>query len=160
MFTKTFLWTTVICGALLFPLTSQAKVNDYVQVGNLICEKSGPQENILIHSQFPITCTYKDSAGNTEAYKGKTGIALGLTFEKVDEATLSFVVLASGELKAGNNALAGYFIGAKANISAGDGVGVDVLIGGGKKNITLQPIVVEETKGVGIAAGVGFLVLE
>jgi len=160
MFGKTFFRAIVFCGILLFPLTSHAKANDYVQAGQLTCYKSGEQTNILLHSQFPITCTYKDQLGNTESYTGKTGIALGIALEKVDDAIISFVVLAGGDLKAGNHALAGNFIGGKINLSIGEGGGIDVLVGGGPKNIALQPLAVEETLGTGISAGIGFLVLE
>jgi len=43
---------------------------------------------------------------------------------------------------------------------AGVGVGAQVLVGGGSKNISLQPLAVETATGLGVAGGLGYLYLE
>tara|TARA_B100000315_G_scaffold252448_1_gene289269 strand:+ start:438 stop:917 length:480 start_codon:yes stop_codon:yes gene_type:complete len=133
--------------------------DEYVKAGILKCIKSGKKINILIHSQFPIKCIFEDASGGKEKYTGKSGIELGLDLEKLKKARMHFAVLAIGNLKAGDKALLGKYIGAKVNVSLGLGGGVDALVGGGSSHIALQPIALEATKGFGAAAGVGFLEL-
>ncbi len=145
----------------LTPLSASAgeKQNKYVDAGKLVCHKTGPGINILIHSQFPIECIYTDHEGKTEKYTGKTGVALGVSLTNYDKVDLTFIVLAGGKLNAGEHAMKGNYVGGHVSIAAGDGAGVDVLVGGGAKNISLQPFAGEQNKGVGIAAGLGFLKL-
>ncbi|MGH8590163.1 MAG: DUF992 domain-containing protein [Gammaproteobacteria bacterium] len=52
------------------------------------------------------------------------------------------------------------YTGAKASATAGVGVGANVLIGGGQKSFTLQPLSLTGSTGVGVAGGVGYLYLE
>jgi len=101
-----FLWSAVTYAA-----------DEYVKVGILKCVKSGRGINILIHSQFPIKCIFKDASGGKEKYTGNTGIELGLDLQKVEKSKLGFAVLAIGDLKAGNKSLVGRYIGAKINVA-------------------------------------------
>ena len=145
-FLAVFVWSSVSHAA-----------DEYVKIGILKCIKSGKKVNILIHSQYPIKCIFKDASGGKEKYRGKTGIELGLDLESLKKARMHFAVLAVGNLKAGSKSLAGKYIGGKVNVSIGLGAGVDALVGGGSDHIALQPIALEATKGFGAAAGVGFL---
>jgi hypothetical protein len=51
-------------------------------------------------------------------------------------------------------ALAGEYVGVSGDISAGVGVGGNVLFGGSNRTIALQPLSVEGDVGVGVSLGV------
>jgi len=137
--------------------SSASDADSFIKVGFLKCIKSGKGINILIHSQFPVRCIFKDASGSKEKYIGKTGVAVGLDLKKLEKSEIVFTVLSIGNLKAGKKLLAGRYIGGTVNVTVGLGVGVHALVGGGKNHIALQPIALESTKGIGAAAGIGFL---
>ena len=64
-----------------------------------------------------------------------------------------WLVFAPGNIAPG--ALTGGYAGATASATVGVGVGANVLIGGGSGQITLQPVSVEGSIGLNVAAGVG-----
>jgi hypothetical protein len=145
LFIATVLWSSI------------SYADSYIKVGLLKCIKSGKGVNILIHSQFPVRCLFKDSSGGKEKYRGKTGVELGLDLQKLEKSKMVFTVFALGDLKAGKKSLKGRYIGGMVNVTIGSGAGIDALVGGGKNHIALQPIALEATKGIGAAAGIGFL---
>ena len=51
-------------------------------------------------------------------------------------------------------ALAGDYVGASAEASAGVGVGANLLVGGSDESFTLQPVSVQTQTGVNLALGV------
>jgi hypothetical protein len=53
--------------------------------------------------------------------------------------------------------LAGDFEGVSAGVTAGVGVGANVLVGGSRRSITLQPISIEGNTGLNLALGVARL---
>jgi hypothetical protein len=59
----------------------------------------------------------------------------------------------------GQGALAGHYAGATASAAVGVGGGANVLIGGFKNSIALQPITIEGQNGLNVAAGVAALSL-
>ncbi|MBM3565458.1 MAG: DUF992 domain-containing protein, partial [Alphaproteobacteria bacterium] len=92
---------------------------------------------------------------------GETGIALGADLNLKGIERISFAVLAAtSDYTVGSYALSGRYVGAKASASAGVGAGAAVLIGGGSKNISLQPVALEGNTGLGAAAGLGYLYIE
>jgi hypothetical protein len=50
--------------------------------------------------------------------------------------------------------LAGHYAGPTASAALGVGVGANVLIGGFKKSIALQPVAIETQNGLNVAAGI------
>ena len=56
-------------------------------------------------------------------------------------------------------ALAGDYAGASAQITAGLGVGANALISGLDKSFALQPLSLEGSKGLNVAAGIGSISL-
>ena len=56
--------------------------------------------------------------------------------------------------------MAGKFVGASGDISAGVGVGANVLVGGTQKSISLQPLSVKGQVGVNLALGVAGMSLQ
>ena len=57
-------------------------------------------------------------------------------------------------------ALQGDYAGASAQATVGLGVGANALIGGLDKSIALQPLSVEGSKGLNVAAGIGAISLK
>lgn len=143
-------------------LPSAARAADPgVRIGVLNCEAvKGTRLNLLIMSSVDVTCAFEGLNGR-ETYKGETGIGLGADLNLKGVEKISFAVLAAtSAYRIGSYALAGRYVGAKASASVGVGAGAAVLLGGGGKNISLQPLAIEGNVGLGAAAGLGYLYLE
>ena len=57
-------------------------------------------------------------------------------------------------------ALTGGYVGGTASATVGVGVGANVLVGGGSGQVTLQPVSVEGSKGLNVAAGLAEVSLQ
>ena len=66
-----------------------------------------------------------------------------------------WLVFAPGALAPGS--LSGSYAGATASGTVGVGVGANVLVGGSNRQISLQPLSVEGSVGLNVAAGIGEL---
>ena len=151
-----FLAAGLLAAAL--PLAASA---DSVRVGVLTCETvPGSRVNLLVRSTADVKCTFEDTAGKTEAYRGESGIALGLDLSFKREETFAFAVVSTSDLSAGSHSLAGKYIGGKATATVGVGLGAAALVGGAEDQFGLNPIAVGGAQGVGAAAGIGFLYIE
>ncbi len=134
-----------------------------VKIGILKCDQvKDSRVNLLINSTTQITCLFTSLNGEREAiYRGETGIGLGIDLNWNKTETLNFVVLGvSLDVGPDKHPLSGKYVGAKASVSAGLGGGVQMLIGAGKNQFTLQPLGLETSTGFGIAAGLSYLYLE
>jgi hypothetical protein len=121
------------------------------QIGMLKCDTSIGIGQILVRKQT-MTCVFTHTDGKTENYSGtihQYGVEIGM----VKEGHLAWAVVA-GSPATGTGLLAGKYAGVDASVAAGLGLGVDVLVGGTGKALSLQPIAVEGEPGIGIAAGV------
>jgi hypothetical protein len=108
-------------------------------------------------SSKDISCLFTRTDGVAERYTGtinKYGVDIGFT----KEAQMVWLVFAPGNISKG--ALAGIYAGATAGAAVGVGAGANVLVGGSGSQITLQPVSVEGSIGLNIAAGVGALELK
>ena len=142
----------------LLPLAAGA---DSMRVGVLTCETvEGSRLNLLVRSTADVMCEFTDSAGNSEKYKGESGIALGLDLSFKSVENFAFAVISASDLSAGRHSLAGKYAGGKASASAGVGLGAAALVGGANDQFGLNPIAVGSEQGVGASAGIGFLYLE
>ena len=144
----------------LLPAISSAEQAG-VQLGVLSCSViPGSRVNLLIRSTADVNCTY-DNQGTLERYTGEAGIAFGLDLSfKNDEKFGFLVIAASSDVTPGAYALVGKYVGGQASAAAGVGVGAKVLVGGGDKNFSLQPVGLEGSTGIGASAGLGFLYIE
>ncbi|RMG91743.1 MAG: DUF992 domain-containing protein [Zetaproteobacteria bacterium] len=131
------------------------------KVGVLTCKRvEGSGVNLIIHSTADIKCTFESTAGGSkEHYKGETGVGLGVDLNFKKNETMVFAVF-SADFKPGTYQLAGKYGGAGASAAAGVGVGAQVLLGGNNRSISLQPIALSGSTGVGAAAGITYLYLE
>jgi hypothetical protein len=85
----------------------------------------------------------------------RVGLDLGATSGGV----LSWAVFARNS-RIGPSTLRGSYVGASGNVALGPGLGVNVLIGGSRRTIVLQPLSVERAIGFNLAAGVASLTLD
>ncbi|MFQ5763749.1 MAG: DUF992 domain-containing protein [Rhodospirillales bacterium] len=134
-----------------------------VKLGILKCDQvPGSGVNLLIHSTRHVRCLFTSVTGERQAfYKGETGIGLGIDLNWNKTESIAFTVLgASLDAGPGTHPLAGKYLGGRASASAGVGTGVQVLVGGGSNQFTLQPLAIESARGLGVAAGLGYLYLE
>ncbi|MFQ5958683.1 MAG: DUF992 domain-containing protein [Alphaproteobacteria bacterium] len=140
---------------------TDAEAEAGVSVGVLTCESvAGTRRDLIIHSSVGVECVF-DTPQGKERYNGQTGVGLGLDLSWNRHERIDFAVLmASTDVRIGAYALAGKFVGGKASIAAGRGIGAAGLIGGGAKNVSLHPIAFETSTGVGIAAGLAYLFLD
>ena len=125
-----------------------------IKVGLLKCHVAGGV-GFLIGSSKDVECVFNPSGrGPDERYSGsigKLGIDVGIT----QETYLGWIVFAPGKLK--NGALKGSYTGASAEATVGLGVGANVLVGGFRKGINLQPLSLQAQTGLNVAAGVASL---
>lgn len=121
-----------------------------VKVGVFHCDIEGGV-GFLIGSSRHADCTFKRSGGGTEHYSGTVG-KLGIDVGVTNQTVLGWVVFAPGKVKRG--ALKGSYTGAGAEATVGLGVGANVLVGGFRKGINLQPLSLQAQTGLNVAAGV------
>ena len=130
-----------------------------VKIGVLTCESvPGSHFSMLVHSSMDFECVIPH-AGIQDRYRAQAGVALGVDTHWRKSETLRFSVFAT---HAGEPAgfLAGRFVGARASATLGVGGGAKVLVGGGERHITLKPIALSTSSGVGVSAGLAHLTLE
>ncbi len=122
-----------------------------VKIGVLSCRVEGGA-GFFIGSAKGIDCMYKPAGGGkSEHYVGsigKLGIDIGVTHDTI----MGWVVFAPGKVRAGS--LKGSYNGISAEATAGVGIGANILVGGFRQTINLQPLSVQAQTGLNIAAGV------
>ena len=125
-----------------------------VELGVLECQIEGGV-GLIISSSKDMRCDFQpsDATFAPEPYFGavnKFGIDIGVT----EATTMSWLVLAPSSNIYAPGALAGDYVGASAEASAGIGGGANLLIGGTGTNFTLQPLSLQTQTGLNIAVGV------
>ncbi len=128
-----------------------------VKVGILSCNVAGGW-GLIFGSSKKVNCTFEPQQGQTERYTGdiaKFGADIGYS----KAAVMIWGVWApTSDIK--GKALAGTYVGATGGAAVGVGVGVNVLVGGFNKSVTLQPVSIEGSVGLNVAAGVAALTLQ
>ena len=131
-----------------------------VELGVLDCAISGGT-GFIVGSTKDLRCTFNpaDTKFAPESYFGvvsKYGLDIGTTKQTV----MQWIVLAPMQNIYAPGALAGDYVGASAQANVGIGAGANALIGGFDKSITLQPLSLEGSKGLNVAAGIGSISLK
>jgi uncharacterized protein DUF992 len=127
------------------------------KAGVLACMLS-PSIGFIVGSRQTMACRFTpDGPFPPEPYVG-TITTIGLDIGITGGGALAWAVFAPS---AGPppGALAGDYVGATGEITAGIGVGANVLFGGSNRTIALQPVSVEGQVGVNLALGVSGLAL-
>ena len=133
------------------PGTPQAAGKSGANAGSLTCNVAGGV-GFVFGSSKDLSCLFTRTDGIAERYTGsikKFGVDIGFT----KEAQIVWLVFAPGSIAPGS--LAGSYAGATASATVGVGAGANVLLGGSNKQVTLQPVSVEGSVGLNVAAGIG-----
>ena len=135
---------------LIMSIAQPAQAVGGVNIGVLDCRVSGGV-GYIVGSSKTMSCVFKRPDGSVENYHGEInryGLDIGFT----RETRMFWGVIAPGEVAPG--ALAGTYGGVGADVALGLGLGANALFGGSSNQIALQPISVNGSIGVNIAAGV------
>jgi hypothetical protein len=137
------------------PTSAQAQAR--FTVGSLTC-RLGPSVGLIIGSRQRMQCRFASASdGRSERYLGtvtRFGLDLGVTIGGI----MRWSVLTRTR-SIGRGVLAGNYVGASGDASLGIGIGAQVLVGGSRRTVVLQPLSVSGRAGVNIAAGVTGLTL-
>ena len=128
-----------------------------IKVGTLTCDVAAGA-GCVFGSSKDLTCSYAPTNARVERYSGsisKWGIDIGYT----GKGKLVWAVMApTSDVRPG--AIEGEYAGASAQANVGVGLGANVLVGGFDKSIALQPVSVEGSTGLNVAAGIGQISLK
>ncbi|MGO4439848.1 DUF992 domain-containing protein [Rhizobium sp. RAF56] len=122
-----------------------------VQAGSLSCDISAGI-SVIVGSNREISCLFFPSTPTGVEHYSGTITKLGIDLGVIRRGSLVWLVYAPTVLQ--NGALQGAYSGIAANATLGLGLGANILIGGFDGSIALQPLSVEGTSGLNIAAGV------
>lgn len=130
--------------------TTPAHANGF-RVGTLRCAIGGGA-SFIIGSSKNLICTFQSLDGSLpiETYQGridKLGVDVGMT----DQGALIWCVIAPTWDAYLPGRLAGYYVGATAEASAGIGGGANLLVGGLWNTFALQPLSVQAQSGINAA---------
>ncbi len=140
--------------AALSALPSAASAQSRVNIGNLACTVDGGI-GLILGSRRNVTCRFTPTGSKrVYVYRGEVS-RLGLDIGVTNRSFIRWLVIAPGAVKPG--ALAGRYAGASAQVSAGLGLGANVLVGGLRNSIALQPLSVQGQTGLNLAAGISSL---
>lgn len=145
-----------LAGTIVATSSAIANAQSGANVGTLSCSVAGGV-GFVFGSSKDLSCLFTRTDGKAERYTGsikKFGVDIGFT----KEAQMVWLVFAPGSIAPG--ALSGSYGGATASGTVGVGVGANVLLGGSNKQVTLQPVSVEGSKGLNVAAGIGAVDLD
>ncbi len=148
---------TFAAAALAVPMiAAPAMAQEKVKVGTLRCNVAGGV-GLIVTSKKDMICRFQPTRGRGERYAGtirKYGLDVGAT----QRAVVLWGVFApvTGHP---HGALAGDYVGASGEVSAGAGVGANALVGGLNRSVSLQPLSVGGQVGVNLALGVADLQL-
>jgi hypothetical protein len=157
-----FVWVGVAAGILFATSASAEGSGNGVRVGTLDCHVGGGW-GVIVGSSRKLDCTFKGVEGSTEAarnepYHGRiTKIGADIGYRAAGRLIWT-VIAPTGDV--GPGALAGDYGGATASATAGVGVGANALFGGSHNSISLQPLSVEGSTGLNVAAGVAGISLK
>jgi hypothetical protein len=122
-----------------------------VQVGVLTCNLSSGL-GFIVGSSRAVDCTFSSPNGPSQHYVGslnKVGVDIGY----LQGGVMVWSVVAP-TLNLAPGSLSGSYGGVTASATVGIGIGANVLVGGSGNSIALQPVSVEGTTGLNVAAGV------
>lgn len=127
------------------------------KVGALEC-RLAPTVGLIVGSRQRVACRFVPEGSRTpETYLGHLSTA-GLDIGINGGGRMVWAVFApSSGLGAG--ALAGTYVGVSADAAVGLGLGANVLVGGSRRSLALQPVSVEGNTGLNLAVGVSKLKL-
>lgn len=146
----------LVASGLFAAVTAPPAQAQNVQVGRLSCAVSG-SVGLIVTSNRTMNCTFFRDGGRRERYAGNIR-RFGLDVGATNRGQMVWLVFApSGRYRSG--ALSGEYVGASGEVSVGAGGGVNALVGGFERSVTLQPLSVQGQTGINLALGVAGLSL-
>ncbi|YBW37714.1 DUF992 domain-containing protein [Nitrobacter sp. TKz-YC01] len=137
-------------------VTSPAQA-DLFRVGRLVCSADA-RVGLIVGSTQSLRCVFHNTRPARQyIYAGRIsrmGLDIGLT----QGGVLSWAVLAKNS-RIGRATMRGTYVGASGHVALGPGLGANVLIGGSRRSVVLQPLSVELSVGINLAIGVTRLTL-
>jgi hypothetical protein len=112
----------------------------------------------LIGSTRTMDCKYAPGSGHTEDYTG-TISKVGLDLGYLGACAIVWAVVAPNS-SPGPGALSGNYFGASVQAAAMVGGGVNVMLGGFRNSIALQPVSIMGNTGIYLGAGISSMSLE
>ncbi len=144
---------TVLGLTLLAQAPAQAREGG-VKVGTLSCNVAGGW-GAVIGSSRRVNCVFSPSHYTVERYTGHiTKIGMDIGYRR--SGTIVWGVFAPTD-RLGRGDLHGSYGGVTASATIGVGLGANALIGGSNHTVALQPLSIEGSTGLNIAAGIGGL---
>jgi hypothetical protein len=141
-------------GALALDIPAQAQG---LQVGVLTCNVASGF-GFVFGSSRAINCTFSPKGGGPPQHYVGTIDKFGVDIGYLQGGVIVWTVLApSANLAPG--ALSGTYTGATGSATVGVGLGANVLVGGSGSSIALQPVSIEGTTGLNVAAGIAEMTL-
>jgi hypothetical protein len=145
-----------IAASMLGAFVTGAHAQDRVRVGVLEC-RGGASVGFIVGSVTNLGCVFRVEGFPEDRYIAtirKVGVDLGIT----QETALGWAVYAP-VARLGPGDLAGDYAGAQGSAAVGVGLGGNVLVGGSANSIALQPLSVQGSVGLSVAAGLESLEL-
>ncbi|MBO0737149.1 MAG: DUF992 domain-containing protein [Alphaproteobacteria bacterium] len=137
-------------------LHTPARAQGGVRVGALTCNVASGF-GFIFGSSRNIHCTFAPPGRRPEHYLGTIN-RFGVDIGYIRGGVLIWAVVApTANLAPGS--LAGTFAGATAGATVGVGLGANVLVGGSANSIALQPVSIQGTTGLNVAAGIAQMTL-
>jgi len=118
-----------------------------VRAGYLTCHVAAGW-GFIFGSSRKLDCAYALQPGYTEYYLGSI-TKFGADIGYLQSGVIMWAVLAP-TTNLGQGALAGHYGGATASAALGVGAGANVLVGGFKSSIALQPVSIEGQNGLNV----------
>ncbi|MFN3349968.1 DUF992 domain-containing protein [Pseudorhodoplanes sp.] len=147
---------TVIAAVTLGLLNSSADAQSRIRVGGLTCDLA-PTVGMIVGSWQQARCIFRPTYGRPERYYASLS-RLGVDLGVKHGGRLYWAVFAPTSALPPRT-LAGNYVGAAGDVSFGVGGGANVLVGGSRRTISLQPLSLTAQRGVNVAGGVAHLVL-
>ncbi|WMS40777.1 DUF992 domain-containing protein [Acuticoccus sp. MNP-M23] len=128
-----------------------AEAADGVDMGVLTCKLTGTT-NLVVYTDEEFDCVFDPKTGNPYTYTGQIK-SVGVDLSITKELTMVWAVLTTKTDGDVANQLRGTYLGAGASVEVVGGVGLNALVGGNSKAITLQPVSVSGSVGAGASIG-------
>ena len=147
----------ILSMAMAASIATPASADVGVKAGFLKCNVAG-NLSFVVGSSRDISCIYDPGNGKPIDHYAGTIKKFGVDIGYQSNGVMIWGVIAPGGY-IGPGSLAGDYGGASATVALGAGVGANVLVGGLRNTVSLQPLSVEGMQGLNVAGGVGALTL-
>ena len=154
---QTIRFLGIVCASIFACADASPARAETFRVGRLICISS-PRVGLVVGSTRSLRCVFQQRGSSQQyIYKGRIR-RVGLDVGVMGSGSLSWAVFARNS-RIGPGTLRGNYVGASGSVALGPGFGANVLIGGSRRSIVLQPLSIERGVGINLAVGVTSLVL-